>query len=182
LMSSIGSLVGAFMPEYYSYVVTRFFTAIGAQGIFLSPFSLTVEIIGANPTLPFLPWPVQYKTLAGVMIQAPFAVGMAVLSWFASYIKDWSTLQWIASAFTFIQLIFWWFTPESPRWLMAAGKNKKAQVIIDQAAKMNKRQTYHLNSNEVELHNSDGEGQDVKKNQMKIIPNMESEICLIQFF
>jgi len=157
LISSVASLLGAFMPEYFSYTTTRFFTAIGAQGIFLSPFALTVEVVGANPVLPFLPWPVQYKTLAGVMIQAPFAVGMACLSWLAMYIKDWSTLQMVASIITFAQLIFWWFTPESPRWLLAAGKDEKAKVIIEKAAKMNRKQTYHFTnqSNDVELENAD---------------------------
>ena len=89
LCSSVASLLGSFMPEYYSYTVTRYVTiflatqyhysnrvvtAIGSQGLFLCCFSLAVEVLGSKETVPFLPW-VTYQTFFGVMIQAPFAVG-----------------------------------------------------------------------------------------------------------
>ena len=49
-------------------------TAIGANGLFLSSFSIALEVLGNKARLPFLPW-VTYQTFFGVMIQAPFAVG-----------------------------------------------------------------------------------------------------------
>ena len=90
LCSSCASLLGSFMPEYYSYTASRLefsvwkvlfifplfrlVTAIGAQGLFLSTFSLAVEVVGSKEKVPFLPW-VTYQTFFGVMIQAPFSVG-----------------------------------------------------------------------------------------------------------
>ena len=57
MISSVFSLVGAFMPEYVSYTATRcpstslgpshrLVTAIGAQGIFQMVFAMSVEITG----------------------------------------------------------------------------------------------------------------------------------------
>ena len=77
LLSTTASLVGAFMPEYWSYLVLRFFlqsffktmitmmmtrmmtmmmtmmmirflTAVGAVGLFNEAFTLTVEVMGAK--------------------------------------------------------------------------------------------------------------------------------------
>ena len=60
LLSSTASLVGAWMPEYISYTITRFarcwqgregtlcrvVTAIGAHGIFMMVFTISVETVG----------------------------------------------------------------------------------------------------------------------------------------
>ena len=43
----------------------RVLTAIGAQGIFLCPFLTTVEIVGPTAIVPYIPWRIEYKTLAG---------------------------------------------------------------------------------------------------------------------
>jgi len=147
ICSSSGSLIGAFMPEYYSYLFTRVLTAIGAQGIFLCPFLTTVEIVGPTAIVPYIPWRIEYKTLAGSMIQAPFAIGMALLSWVASYIKNWRTLQWTLSLATFAQLILWFFVPESPRWLLATNKTDKAKEAIEKIARRNGVKDYKFDPN-----------------------------------
>jgi len=136
LLSSTASLVGAFMPEYYSYLVLRIITALGEKGLSMIAFTLTLEIIGTR-TVSFIPWPIQYKTIAGTMIQAPFAIGMAVFSWYASFLSKWRTLQWTASVAAFGQLIVWYCIPESPRWLLAKNKNEEAKKVILSAAKWN---------------------------------------------
>ena len=48
LVSSTGSLVGAFMPDYWSYLALRIVTAIGAVGLFLSTFTMTIELMGSK--------------------------------------------------------------------------------------------------------------------------------------
>ena len=92
VVASCGSLAGAFMPEYYSYTASRLVTGIGAQGMFLGAFAMAVEVVGSKERVPFLPW-VSWQTMLGVMIQAPFAIGMALLTLYASFISSWFTLQ-----------------------------------------------------------------------------------------
>ena len=48
LVSSTGSLVGAFMPDYWSYLSLRILTAIGAVGLFNSTFTMTIELMGSK--------------------------------------------------------------------------------------------------------------------------------------
>ena len=53
--------------------------------------------------MPVVPW-VSYQTLLGILIQAPFAIGMSLISLVAMVIPYWFTLQWTMSLVTFIQV------------------------------------------------------------------------------
>lgn len=127
LFGSSASLSGAFCTSYIGYSATRFLTAFGAQGTFLIPFSLSVELVGSKK-----------KTLVGNMVQAPFAIGEAILGLLAYAIRDWRILQICCSAPLFALLGLYFIIPESPRWLIATGRYEEAKKIIQQAAKWNK--------------------------------------------
>ena len=48
LVSSIASLVGSFMPDYWSYLALRVLTASGSVGLFNESFTLTVALMGSK--------------------------------------------------------------------------------------------------------------------------------------
>ena len=48
LTSTIASLAGSFMPDYWSYLSLRVLTACGAVGLFNESFTLTVELMGSK--------------------------------------------------------------------------------------------------------------------------------------
>jgi MFS family permease len=103
LLSTAASLAGAFMPDYWSYLVSRFLTAVGGVGLFNEAFTLTVELMGSREIVPWLPW-VTYKNLMGNAIQVPYAIGEAILGVFAYFIRDYSTLQWVMSVCMLVQV------------------------------------------------------------------------------
>jgi len=154
ILSSTAGVVGAFMPEFFSYSLIRLVTGIGAQGIFMMVFALSVEIVGTKQEVPVIRW-VSYTTLLGVMIQAPFPIGMSLLTVIAMFTPNWSNLQLIGSALTFVQVFLWFLIPESPRWLLAKNKHKEYSALIESAAKKNgKKLSSEL---ELELRNPSGE-------------------------
>ncbi|XP_023325327.1 organic cation transporter protein [Eurytemora carolleeae] len=132
-----GSLAGAFMPEYYSYVFFRMIAGAGAEGCFLIPFTLSMEIVGIKEKVSFLPW-VSYSTLLANFISIPLAVGESVISALGYAIKDWRTLQWVSSLVCLACAAIWFFIPESPRWLISTGKLDTARSVVEKASKRNK--------------------------------------------
>ena len=90
-------------------------------------FGLSVELVGNKR-----------KTLVGNLIQAPFALGEALVGLIAMGIRDWKTFQIVVSAPLFLQLLLYFILPESPRWLIATGRHKQAKKTVEKGAKMNK--------------------------------------------
>jgi len=147
VLSSSFSLLGAFMPEYVSYTFTRFLTAVGAHGCFQMVFTISVEIVGNRQPVPVVPW-VSYQTLLGILIQAPFAIGMGLISLVAMVIPYWFTLQWTMSLVTFLQVGLWFTVPESPRWLRANNRDEEYKALVMAAAKKNGKSLTFTNSKE----------------------------------
>ena len=95
--------------------------------MFLNIFNLAVEIVGPKT-----------KTLASMIIPASFAVGVALDGLVAMPVRDWRTYQIVLGAPFLALVIFYFFLPESPRWLIATGRYKEAKQVIEKASKLNK--------------------------------------------
>merc|ERR1719481_1573315 len=87
---------------------------------------------------------------------------MALLSLVASIIPSWYTLQWVASLITCLQLPLWFLISESPRWLLASGRNREAARLVASISKANKRPTTAL---EMKSSQEEKEEQEVKKEE-----------------
>jgi len=131
-----GSLAQAFMPEFYSFTLFRLIAGAGAEGCFLIPFVLSMEVVGVKERLPLLSW-VSYSTLLANFLSVPLAGGEAVVSAFGYFIKQWKTLQMIMSGICLSFAVIYFVVPESPRWLISNGKYAQAKTLMEKAAKKN---------------------------------------------
>ncbi len=127
LTGNCGSLAGAFCTNYILHCITRFITALGDQGTFLTVFGLSIELVGSKR-----------KTLVGNMTLVPYSIGECIFVLFALKFKQWWKLQVAVSLPLFLLLGLYFVLPESPRWLIAKGKFAEAKKTIEQAAKVNK--------------------------------------------
>ncbi|XP_035027242.2 solute carrier family 22 member 5 [Hippoglossus stenolepis] len=67
-----------------------------------------------------------------------FGLGYALLPLFAYFIRGWRMLL-VASAIPGLLIVpTWWLIPESPRWLLQKGRVEEAELVIRNAAKMNR--------------------------------------------
>ena len=126
VLVSVSGFIGAFMKTGGGFGFFRFLTGMGGIGCFMVAFVHSVEFVGAR-----------YTTLIGIAIEIPFAIGEMILGLEAYLIRDWKTLQMVAYAPLLALVVLWWLVPETPRWLLAAGKEDKAKEIIKKAAKVN---------------------------------------------
>ena len=116
------------MTSVEAFTFFRFLTGFWIKGLYGMAFILSVESVGQK-----------FAAFIGLALGIPFAIGELILGLEAFFIRDWRTLQLFVHIPVLGLVLLWFVLPESPRWLMAAGKTRAAEKILAQAAKMNKK-------------------------------------------
>ncbi|KPP73731.1 hypothetical protein Z043_107170, partial [Scleropages formosus] len=80
---------------------------------------------------------VEYRRMVGVLLQMFFSVGILILPLIAYLIPNWRWLQVAITVPYILFLLYYWFIPESPRWLLSQNNIRKAVHITGQIAKEN---------------------------------------------
>ncbi|XP_057338281.1 organic cation transporter protein [Microplitis mediator] len=122
----VGGLLVAVAPEYISYVIFRLIVGSTTSGVFLVAYVIALEMVGPKK-----------RSVAGVGCQLFFTLGYILTAGFAYYIRDWRYLQIAITLPSFAFLVYWWFIPESARWLLTKGKDEEAKELLQRAAKEN---------------------------------------------
>lgn len=73
-----------------------------------------------------------------VLYQIPYSLGHMSLGGLAYWFRHWEHLQLAITLPSIILLGYWWVVPESPRWLLAIGRQRAACQILERAARINK--------------------------------------------
>ncbi|KAM9308188.1 uncharacterized protein PAF06_012352 [Gastrophryne carolinensis] len=127
LMTAFG--VGtAFAPDIYTYTALRCLVGMALSGYLINSVVLVAEWVGSPQRA--------YATITGHIC---FAVGQMALAGLGYGIRNWRLLQIACSAPMGLLFFYIWFLPESPRWLLAKGKNEQAKKVLQKAASVNKK-------------------------------------------
>merc|ERR1711953_1472435 len=126
LIQIVSSVVASFSTNYIMFIFFRFIIAFSVSGVFECAFVLVMEIVSPELRTPF-----------GIMTQFPFAIGVCILPLVAYFIRDWNHLQLAISLPCLVLTSYYWFMPESPRWLIQARKFNEAKAVLTEAAKEN---------------------------------------------
>ncbi|XP_077977753.1 organic cation transporter protein-like [Glandiceps talaboti] len=118
----------AFSPNIIAYSVFRVGVGACVMGNFLVAFVLSTELVGPSK-----------RVFAGIVIEFFFSFGYMLLALLAYLIREWWILQLVTTLPSIFFITYWWIIPESPRWLLSAGKIKRAEKIIRKCAQVNKR-------------------------------------------
>lgn len=117
----------AISPEYITYSASRLIVGATTSGVFLVAYVIGMEMVGPK-----------YRTFAGICCMMFFSVGYMMTAGFAYFFRDWRTLQIALTLPGLAFLCYWWFIPESVRWLLSQNRKQEAIEIIQKAAKENK--------------------------------------------
>ncbi len=126
---SICGFCSAFSPNYATLIVLRMMAGFGIGGLTV-PFDLLAEFVPSNRRGEYL-MKMEYFWTFGSLSVAAFA-------WILLSRYGWRSLTMINSTPTLIvSLIGACYLPESPRWLIEAGKHEEAREAVIAAARAN---------------------------------------------
>ncbi|GAB0091498.1 Organic cation transporter protein [Sergentomyia squamirostris] len=115
-------------PEYLTYTISRIVVGATTSGVFLVAYVLAMEMVG--PT---------WRLFAGTVMMMFFSVGYMLTAGFAYFFTDWRSLQIALTLPGLLFLCYWWFIPESARWLLSKRRKDDAVATIQKAAEGNKK-------------------------------------------
>ncbi|XP_069830467.1 solute carrier family 22 member 3 isoform X2 [Dendropsophus ebraccatus] len=137
LISSFGvglcGIVVAFAPNFYVLVLFRFLQGIFGKGTWMTCYVIVTELVGSKQ-----------RRIVGIVVQMFFTLGVMILPGIAYLIPTWRGIQLAISLPNFLFLLYYWFIPESPRWLLIRKQKDKALRILGEIARDNGR---HLSPN-----------------------------------
>ncbi|CAH0383129.1 unnamed protein product [Bemisia tabaci] len=126
MLVAFGVLAG-FAPDIWTFSALRLLIGAATTGVFLVAYVLALEMVGPSK-----------RMVAGVCNQLFFTAGFLFTAVFAYYFPNWRHLEIAISLPTILFLSYWWFIPESTRWLLLQGRKEEAKAIILKVAKENK--------------------------------------------
>ncbi|XP_041831247.1 solute carrier family 22 member 2-like [Melanotaenia boesemani] len=126
LLNGITGILVAIAPNYVALLVFRTLYGFGVKGGWVAGYVLITEIVG-----------VEFRRTVGVIYQMFFSVGILILPLLAYFITDWRWLQVVITVPYIIFMSYYWFIPESPRWLLSQNKKSRAVKITEDMAKEN---------------------------------------------
>ncbi|KAL8570505.1 hypothetical protein ACOMHN_008862 [Nucella lapillus] len=118
--------VAAAAPSMAVFLPLYFLQGAAHTGAFLISFTLSTELVGPR-----------YRVIAGFVIQSFYSVGFMTLAGIAYFIRSWRYLEIAITAPALLFIAYWWFLPESIRWLLSHNKAEEARRVLRQAAEAN---------------------------------------------
>nr|XP_046229345.1 solute carrier family 22 member 2-like isoform X2 [Scatophagus argus] len=168
ILNVIAGIVLALSPNYISILVVRSIFGFGVKGGWMTSYVLLTEIVG-----------VKYRRTVGILFQMFFSIGNLILPLLAYFITDWRWMQVVITAPYIFFLSYYWFIPESPRWLISQNNSPKALEITEALAKENKRTI----SKNFEMLTDDDEKDSPSASLLDLIrtPNMRKHTFILMF-
>ncbi|KAK3925872.1 Organic cation transporter protein [Frankliniella fusca] len=128
VMQAAVGVITAFAPFLAVFMALRFLVAVATGGTMVVSFVICMEIVGG-------PW----RTVVPILYQIPFSLGVFFMAGVAYYMRSWRDLQLALGLCSVPFILYYWLIPESPRWLLAVGRDQEALVILEEAARVNGR-------------------------------------------
>uniref|UniRef100_A0A7E4ZV15 MFS domain-containing protein n=1 Tax=Panagrellus redivivus TaxID=6233 RepID=A0A7E4ZV15_PANRE len=124
ILSSIFGLILPYSTYFPLFLFIRFCGAVCNEAADLAAYILCMEITGTH-----------YRAMVGSLLQAPWAVGYALLALIAYFCKSWHYIQLITAILHTGAICCICVLPESPRWLIANNRLVEAERYIRKACK-----------------------------------------------
>ncbi|XP_044266487.1 carcinine transporter [Tribolium madens] len=124
-----GSVLTATAQNFWWWAASRVIVGLTIPAIYQIPFIISLELVGPN-----------YRSFVTVMICLFYTLGLLMLAGVAYLVRDWVYFALSTSLPFILYYFYWFFLPESPRWLLAKGRFEEASRILESLARVNKQE------------------------------------------
>ncbi|CAH1969384.1 unnamed protein product [Acanthoscelides obtectus] len=142
-LQSLFGILASWIPWYWGFIISRFLLAISNGGTIVTSFVMCMEIVGGK-----------WRTIVPILYQIPFGFGNSIMAGVAYFLRDWRYFHFTLSVLACIYIVYIWCIPESPRWLIAAGRKEEAITILRRAASVNRIDPRIIETSMIEISNS----------------------------
>ncbi|XP_043470096.1 organic cation transporter protein-like [Leptopilina heterotoma] len=126
LIQLVSGVIVGIAPNFPTFVAFRAILGSTTSGVFIVAYVIALEMVGPKK-----------RMFAGVGVNVFFTVGYFTTGIFAYFIRDWRILQIALVLPSVLFLAYYWFIPESCRWLLTKGRKEEAKALLQKAAKAN---------------------------------------------
>ncbi|XP_071525292.1 organic cation transporter protein-like [Panulirus ornatus] len=114
-------------PTVEVYIILKGILTCMASGQYLTLFVFAMETCA-----------VKYRAAVGTLLVLPWALGYMLVPGIAYLVRQWKWLQFTYSIPGLSAIVYFWWFPESPRWLIVHGRNQEALKVMTWSAKINR--------------------------------------------
>ncbi|CAH1373355.1 unnamed protein product [Tenebrio molitor] len=126
VLQSLFGIAASRIPWYWGFIGMRFLLAVANGGTIVTSFVMCMEVVGGT-----------WRSIVPILYQIPYGFGNSIMAGLAYLYREWRDLHLALSLLSSFYIVYLWFVPESPRWLLATGNKKEAIDILQNAAKCN---------------------------------------------
>ncbi|XP_049574203.1 solute carrier family 22 member 7-like isoform X2 [Syngnathus scovelli] len=110
----------ALSTNFAVFAVLRFFTGFGASGAIIASGVLCME------------WAdIKHRSLMLIVLTMDWSLGCSLLAALAYLVNDWRYLTVAATSPLLPGIIYWWWLPESARWLVSQKKDLLKRIVLE---------------------------------------------------
>ncbi|EDW36761.1 GL18413 [Drosophila persimilis] len=154
ILSLAASLLSALMPEFWSFLVMRFFVGLFVTG----PSSLIVTYLSEFTKISLRGSVINYQSYfigISMILMTCVASVLLPLKLHHRIVNDYALTSWRVVALLnllpgIIGLVTLWFLPESPKYYLAVDQQKRAMEALERCCRLNKGKDVTLSSLGVE--------------------------------
>ncbi|CAG00151.1 unnamed protein product [Tetraodon nigroviridis] len=178
----VGSLTVGYFSDMYgrkvSIIMSTLLNCMAGISMAVAPSYICILILRAIVGFVTEIVGVEQRRFVGIFYQMFFSISFLIIPLLAYFITDW---RWLQAAFCLPSIIFvcyYWFIPESPRWLVSQKKFSKAYEITNAMATENKR---NISKNLEALAEDEGDSPSGSILDLFRTPNMRKYTLILMF-
>ncbi|XP_053686438.1 beta-alanine transporter [Sabethes cyaneus] len=126
LIEIIACALGVLTQNYGQWIVTRFIVGLTVPAILSSPYVLAIELVEPSK-----------RDFCTIVSNIAYSIGLILLAGVVHIFRGWKALSLAVSLPFFSLFTFYYFIPESPRWLISRNRFKEAAMVMKNMARIN---------------------------------------------